>query len=62
MYFTNEGGMLLNPALVRMNCIYPGDGNSMAFTGDSQESPGCGGDQCQNVYRDWNCNFPPSLL
>jgi len=69
-YYSDRGGFILNPDVVRLFCIYNSDGNSMAHTcnggyGDGVRCiPGCypAGAQCQDVGRDWTCSWPPTMM
>lgn len=70
LYYTDCGGLIIDPLTTDFFCAYGGDGNSMAHDcgggpGDGIGCiPGCypDGQQCQQVGHDWNCAWPPSML
>ena len=66
------GGLILEADVVKLNCAYPEDGNSMApskicgtIGGDGTTCiPGCSpvGEQCHEVGHLYSCSFPPHKL
>ena len=70
LYYSIESGMILNPDVLKLNCLYPEDGNSMdrpdcKGPGDGKTCiPGCypEGKQCHELNQDWECSYPPNYL
>ena len=70
LYYHSEAGMILNPDVLKLNCLYPEDGNSMARP--DCKGPGDGrtcingcypqGQQCQDIGQDWECSYPPEYI
>ena len=70
LYYHSEAGMILNPDVLKLNCLYPEDGNSMARP--DCKGPGDGrtcingcypqGQQCQDKGQDWECSYPPEYI
>ena len=56
LYYASKGGMVLRSS-TRLNCVYPGDGNSMG----SVDKGGCNPNRC-TPQQDWDCAYPPGML